>query len=385
MSRQSQGKSQIQFSTPYVDYRVLDYIKEVLDSGKLSGDGPMCRKVEKQISSLFGLKHVLLTTSCSHALEMATMILDLQPGDEVITPSFTFVSTANAIIRGGGKPVFCEINDRTLTLDPKDVEKRITSKTKAIIAVHYAGVAAEMDEIMEIAGRHKLSVIEDAAQGVGAQYRGRFLGGIGDTGAYSFHDTKNIVSGEGGAFISNNEALSRRAEVVREKGTNRANFFRGEVDKYTWIDHGSSYILSDILAAIVKFQFDIMAEIQDRRAHIYSVYNTGLRDLEKSEKLRLPIIPDYCKSNYHIYYVLLQNELERNRIMSELKALGANASFHYVPLHSAPYAINHLNTSDVHLRVTDRISGSLLRLPIHPGMNDEDANFVVGKLHELLK
>jgi dTDP-4-amino-4,6-dideoxygalactose transaminase len=385
MSQQVQGKIPIKFSAPYVDYRVLDYIKEVIDSGKLSGDGAMCKYVEKQISALFGIKHVLLTTSCTHGLEMAMMILDLKPGDEVITPSFTFVSTANAIIRGGGKPVFCEINDRTLTMDPRDFEKKITPQTKAVIPVHYAGVAAEMDEIMEIARKHKLCVVEDAAQGVGAQYRGKYLGGIGDSGAFSFHDTKNIVSGEGGAFVTNMESLSRRAEIVREKGTNRANFFRGEVDKYTWIDHGSSYILSEVLAAILKFQFDIMDEIQGKRAHIYSLYNQGLIDLERIEKVRLPIIPDYCKSNFHIYYILLRNESERNRVMEDLKGSGVNATFHYIPLHSAPYAVKNLKTGNLRLPITDRISGSLLRLPLHPAMKDEDVGFVIEKLHELLQ
>jgi dTDP-4-amino-4,6-dideoxygalactose transaminase len=270
-------------------------------------------------------------------------------------------------------------------MDPNDFERRITSRTKAVIPIHYAGVAAEMDEIMEIARKHNLSVIEDAAQGVGAQYKGKYLGGIGDTAAYSFHDTKNIISGEGGAFVTNTEALARRAEIVREKGTNRANFLRGEVDKYTWIDHGSSYVLSDVLAAIVKFQFDIMDEIQGKRERIYALYNNGLSDLERIEKIRLPIIPHYCKSNYHIYYILLRNENERNRVMQELKRAGISGTFHYVPLHSAPYAVKKLGSGDLSLPITDRISGTLLRLPLHPGMKDEDVHVVIEKLHELLK
>ena len=374
----------IQFNLPFVDHRVMDYLKEVIDSRKLSGDGPMCRAVEKQIAGMLNLKHVLLTTSCTHALEMAMMILDLKPDDEVILPSFTFVSTANAVIRGGGKPVFCEIIRKTLTMDAQDFEKKITPRTKAVIPVHYAGVSAEMDEILDVARRHKISVIEDAAQGLAAQYKGRFLGSMGDASAFSFHDTKNLVSGEGGAFVTNDEVLARRAEIVREKGTNRANFFRGEVDKYTWIDHGSSYILSDILAAVLKFQLDIVEEIRRKREHIYGLYMEGLRSLEKLGKLRLPVIPEYCKSNYHIFYILLKNEDERNGMLRDLKLAGVNSSFHYVPLHSAPYAVKNLGTGGLKLPVTDQLAGSLLRLPLHPGLKDEEVNYVIEQVRRLL-
>lgn len=375
----------IPFNRPYVDSSVLDSIKRVIDTGVISGDGEVCKEVEKQLSELFFVKHVLLTTSCTHALEMAMLMLDMKTGDEVITPSFTFVSTANAIIRGGGKPVFCEINDQTLTIDPKDFERKISSKTKAVIPVHYAGVSAEMDEITEIAKSYNLMVIEDAAQGVNARYKKKYLGAIGDAGAYSFHDTKNYVSGEGGAFVTNNELLAKRAEIIREKGTNRSKFLRGEVDKYTWIEHGSSYILSDILAAVLRSQLNSLDEIQQRRRQIHEMYVDGLKDLEQSGKLRLPIIPNYCDSNYHIFYILLKEENERNRLIKKLKELGIGTTFHYVPLHSSPYARKNLGTENVELPITDRIASTLLRLPLYPHLTDDDVQYVIEKIRQILR
>jgi dTDP-4-amino-4,6-dideoxygalactose transaminase len=381
---QTPTKASIPFNQPYVDSRVLEYIKKVIESGKISGDGATCKIVEQQLRQSFGMKHALLTTSCSHALEMAMMMLDLKAGDEVITPSFTFVSTANAIIRGGGKPVFCEVNDQTLTMDVQDFERSITKKTKAVIPVHYAGVSAEMENIMEISRVHHLTVVEDAAQGVNAKYKGKFLGTIGDAGAYSFHDTKNFVSGEGGAFISNNENLARRAEIIREKGTNRANFLRGEVDKYTWVDHGSSYILSDILAAVLQYQLEIIDEIQQRRERIHHLYMDGLKELEQAEKLRLPIVPSHCDTNYHIFYILLRDESERNNLMKKLKEFGVGATFHYVPLHSSPYAQRMLGTNGLRLPVTDKISSTLLRLPIYPQLSDESVRYVIERIRQIL-
>lgn len=375
----------IPFNRPYVNHSVLEEIKRVVDSGKLSGDGVVCKEVETHLSKIFSIKHVLLTTSCTHALEMAMMMLDLKAGDEVITPSFTFVSTANAILRGGGTPVFCDINDETLTMDATDFEKRITKKTKAVIPVHYAGVSAEMDSITKIAKSHNLMVVEDAAQGVNARYKGKYLGSIGDMGAFSFHDTKNYVSGEGGAFVTNNEALARRAEIIREKGTNRANFLRGEVDKYTWVDHGSSYILSDVLAAILKSQLDSLNQIQQRRKQVHEMYVQGLSDLEKQGKLRLPIIPRHCDSNYHIFYILLRTEDERNKTMKRLKDFGIGATFHYIPLHSAPYAQQKLGTGNVHLPITDKISKTLLRLPMYPSLTDDEVQYVIEKVREVLR
>jgi dTDP-4-amino-4,6-dideoxygalactose transaminase len=342
----------------------------------------MCKRVEEQLRETFGVRHALLTTSCTHALELSVLLLDLKPGDEVITPSFTFVSAANAILLGGGKPVFCEIQEETLTLDPEDVERRITPRTRAIMPMHYAGVGADMNRIMDLARRRGLKVIEDAAQGVNAKYRGAFLGTIGDAGAYSFHDTKNFISGEGGAFVTNDEILARRAEIIREKGTNRSNFLRGEVDKYTWVDRGSSYVLSDILAAVLKFELDELNHIQQRRAAIHARYVSGLRDLEMREQLRLPVIPPYCESNYHIFYLILRDGQTRNNLMRHLKDDFVGASFHYIPLHSAPYALTALGTSGLELPVTDSMASRLLRLPIYPALTDAQVDRVIGKVHE---
>jgi dTDP-4-amino-4,6-dideoxygalactose transaminase len=379
------ASASIPFNKPFVDHRVYDYIRDAIESGKIGGDGPMCKVVEGRLCKLFGVKHAMLTTSCTHALEMGMMMLDMRPGDEVILPSFTFVSTANAIIRGGGKPVFCDIDERTLTLDPQDVRKRITKKTRAVIPVHYAGVSADMDALCSTAQAHNVFVLEDAAQGVNAKYKGKYLGTIGDAGAYSFHDTKNYVSGEGGAFITNNETLARRAEIIREKGTNRANFLRGEVDKYTWVDHGSSYVLSDLLAAVLKWQLDIVDEIHQRRKHIHGLYIEGLNDLERSEKLRLPIIPEYCESNYHIFYILLPTEDQRNMLMKKLKEVGIGSTFHYVPLHSSPYARRTLGINNLHLPVTDRVFQTLLRLPIYPHLEDSDVGFVIESVRKFFR
>lgn len=378
-------KKHIPLHKPHVDEKVFDYIRQVLNQGKISGDGPMCRSVEEDMQRTFSIEHVLLTTSCTHALEMGMMMLGLQPGDEVIMPSFTFVSTANAVLRAGGRPVFCEINDTTCTVDVNDLEHRITKRTRAIIPVHYAGVSAEMDEILAIARRHKLSVVEDAAQGVNARYKGKFLGAIGDAGAFSFHDTKNYVSGEGGAFVTNDESIARKAEIIREKGTNRSNFLRGEVDKYTWVDTGSSFILSEILAAVLKYQFQMLDEIQARRKQIHRLYMNGLKDLEQSGKLRLPIIPDYCDSNYHIFYILTRNESDHAMLMRKLKEFGIGGTFHYVPLHSAPYAVQHLGTKEQQLPVTDRIYNTLIRLPIYPQLDDDHVHYIVEKIHECLR
>ncbi len=375
----------IPFNKPYLGNSVLASIKNVLDSGKLSGDGAVCKTVEQRIEQLFHARHALLTTSGTHALETAMMLLNLRPGDEVLTPSFTFVSTANAIIRCGGKPVFCEINNRTLTIDIHDVEQKISQRTKAIVPVHYAGVSAEMDELCAFARAHHCMLIEDAAQGVNAQYKGNYLGTIGDLGAYSFHDTKNYICGEGGALLANDEQLARRAEIIREKGTNRANFLRGEVDKYTWVDLGSSYVLSEILAAVLNDQFNDLETIQRRRETIHRAYMAGLAELEQQEKLRLPIIPDYCLSNYHLFYILLPTEERRNHLLHKLKDAGIGAAFHYIPLHSSPYAQSVLGLKDLKLHVTDTIASTLLRLPLYPQLSDDQVQYIIEQVTKILR
>ncbi len=363
----------------------MDFIARVIESGKLSGDGAVCKEVERRMEHLFDVRRVLLTSSGTHALEMAMMVLNLQPGDEVIVPSFTFVSTANAIIRAGGTPVFCDIDKDTLTMDPADLERRMSSRTRAIAPVHYAGVSAAMDEISEIARVHGLTIVEDAAQGVNARYKGKYLGTIAPMGTYSFHDTKNYVCGEGGAFLTNDEDIARRAEIIREKGTNRSRFLRGEVDKYTWIDVGSSYVLSDILAAVLQFQLEKLDEIQNRRKHFYNLYLNGLRELERQGKLYLPKIPASCDSNYHMFFVILPDEEQRNRLMSKLKEFGIETAFHYVPLHSSPYAKSRPGMQQVSLPVTEKFSASLLRLPLYPGLLDVDVEYIIEKVKIILK
>lgn len=375
----------IPLSRPWLSPAVHAKIGEVLESGRLSGDGPVCRSVEDRIRRLFGIRHALLTSSCTHALEMAAAMLGLRRGDEVVMPSFTFVSTANAVLRAGGKPVFCEINDRTLTLDPTDVERRVTPRTKAIIAVHYAGVAAEMEAIRQIALARNIAVIEDAAQGVNARYRGVPLGTIGDMGAFSFHDTKNYTSGEGGAFLTNDGELSRKGEIFREKGTNRANFLRGQVDKYTWVDEGSSFILSDVLAAILAVQLDELEPIQEGRRRVHELYMEGFRDLEQQGVVRLPVIPPDRQSNYHIFYLLVENEATRDMLIHRLKECGIGSAFHYVPLHSAPYARRMLDTADLDLPVTDRTFRTLIRLPIYPQLGSSEVGYVVESVVNVLK
>ena len=370
----------IPFNKPYLGGATADAVRAALSGGRLSGDGPVCKKVEERLRNLFGLRHVLLTTSCTHALEMACMLLRLKPGDEVVLPSFTFVSTANAILRAGGTPVFCDIDERTLTIDLDDAERRVSGRTRAIIAVHYAGVAADMDRLRALAARLNAALIEDAAQGVNARYKGAFLGGIGDMGAYSFHDTKNYVAGEGGALILNDEQRARAAEIVREKGTNRANFLRGEVDKYTWVAPGSSYILSDLLAAVLDSQLDLLDEIQEKRRAIHRRYMDELAPLVRRESLRLPDIPPDRDSNYHIFHLLLRDERERNRVMDAMKKRGVQTTFHYVPLHSSPFARQTLGTEGLSLPVTDRVASSLLRLPIYPGLTGEEQTVVIESL-----
>ena len=385
MAKTPKYPNPIPLNKPSLNGSVLERLRQVIETGNPGGDGGECKAVEQKLCDLFSVRHALLTTSCTHALEMAMMLLDLHPGDEVILPSFTFVSTANAILRGGGRPVFCEINDRTLTLDLEDFQRRITKRTRAVVPVHYAGISAEMDEIMGIARDHGLAVVEDAAQGVNAKYRGRYLGTIGDSGAYSFHVTKNYISGEGGALVTNKEALARRAEIIREKGTNRSDFLRGEVDKYTWVDEGSSYVLSDLLAAVLRSQLEDRELIQSGRKRVHERYMSGLRDLEQRGKLRLPNVPAYCTSNYHIFYILLNSESERTMVMHRLKESGISSAFHYVPLHSSPYARARLGTESLQLPVTDRIYGGLLRLPIYPQLKDAEVDYVVERLGSILR
>jgi dTDP-4-amino-4,6-dideoxygalactose transaminase len=360
----------IPFNKPYMTGHELEFIHQAHDNNHLSGDGTFTKRCHAWLQQRIGCRKALLTHSCTGALEMAALLLDLVPGDEVIMPSFTFVSTANAFVLRGAVPVFVDIRPDTLNIDEKLIEAAITPRTRAICVVHYAGVACEMDTIMMIAERHGLLVIEDAAQGVLSSYKGRPLGSIGQLGALSFHETKNIISGEGGALLINDDRFVERAEVIREKGTNRSKFFRGQVDKYTWVDIGSSYLPGEIVAAFLAAQMDEADAITRRRLAIWDRYQAWATPLEAEHKLRRPIIPAECTHNAHMYYLLLPDLKARTAFIADLKAEDIGAVFHYIPLHSSPAGRKYCRTTG-NLTVTDSTSERLVRLPLWIGLEHE--------------
>jgi len=372
---------QVPFNRPYFTGNELKYMKVVLDSlkhgGHISGDGIYTKKVQDFFQTRFGAKKALMTTSCTTALELATLLLNLKPSDEVIVPSYTFSSTVNPVLLVGAKPIFADIQNDTLNIAPDEIRKKITPKTRAIYPVHYGGVSCAMDEIMEIAQDHDLKVVEDAAQGVNAKYKGKYLGTIGDFGCYSFHETKNYVCGEGGALLINSDdpTVIERAEIIWEKGTNRSKFHRGEVDKYTWVDIGSSYLPSDLLAAFLYAQLEKLDKIQNMRMNVWNAYYSALKPFEDAGKIRLPIVPDYAEHNAHLFYVLFSDEQTRDRVMNLLNGEGIHAVFHYVPLHSSP--VGHgLGYRNGDLPVTEEISGRLLRLPVFAGTTKDEWEFI---------
>jgi dTDP-4-amino-4,6-dideoxygalactose transaminase len=332
----------------------------------------------------FNARKILLTHSCTAALEMAAILCEVGPKDEVILPSFTFVSTANAFYMRGAKPSFVDIRQDTLNIDETKVEHVITESAKVVVPVHYAGVGCEMDKIMEIARRHNLYVVEDAAQGVNAKYKDRFLGTIGDLGAFSFHETKNFICGEGGAILINNEKFIERAEVIREKGTNRSKFFRGEVDKYTWMDIGSSYLPSDLLAAFLYAQLENIEKIIKRRKEIFDYYYQALTPLANDGILRLPVVPDGCERNNHIFYIILKDEDTRNALLDHLNSAGINAIFHYLPLHLSPIG-RSLGYRKGQFPVTESISSRLLRLPFYYELKREEQAEIVTQIVHFLR
>lgn len=369
----------IPFNKPYMTGRELWYIAQAHTNGHLAGDGEFTKKCHAWLETRTGSPKALLTHSCTAALEMTALLLDIQPGDEVIMPSYTFVSTANAFVLRGGVPVFVDIREDTLNLDERLIEAAITPRTRAIVPVHYAGVACEMDAIMDIARRHGLKVVEDAAQGVMASYKGRALGSIGDLGAFSFHETKNVISGEGGALLVNDPALALRAEVIREKGTNRSRFFRGEVDKYTWQEVGSSYLPGELTAAFLWAQLEEAQAITTGRLASWERYHTALAPLEAKGMLRRPVIPADCQHNAHMYYVLLAPEIDRQAVLSELKRNEIYSVFHYVPLHSSPAGRRYGRVHGT-MDVTNRQSERLIRLPLWVGLAEAQQNWVVDVL-----
>ncbi len=374
----------IPFNKPFVVGKELYYIARAVALGNIGGDGHFTQQCCRLLEQRFGIHRVMMVPSCTAALEMAVMLCDPKPGDEVILPSFTFVSTANAVVRLGAKPVFVDVRPDTLNLDEELVERAVTSRTKVIFPVHYAGVSCEMGRIGAVARKHGLRVIEDAAQGVNAFYGDRPLGAIGDLGTYSFHETKNYICGEGGALCVNDPALVERAEILRDKGTNRRQFFRGQVDKYTWVDVGSSYVPSEVACAFLYAQLELMDVITERRRAVYERYRERLAPLEAEGLLRLPRIPDDCRTNYHIFYILLPDGPTRDGLMHHLKERGILAVFHYVPLHSSPMGLK-LGYREGQLPVTEEISARLLRLPLFHEITEAEQEEVIHEVTDYLR
>lgn len=376
--------STIPFNRPHMTGRELSFIEQAHANGVLAGDGPFTRRCHAWIEERTGCARALLTHSCTAALEMSALLLDLEPGDEVIMPSYTFVSTANAFVLRGATPVFVDVREDTFNLDETLIESAVTSRTRAIVPVHYAGVACEMDAIDAIARRRGLRVVEDAAQGVMARYKGRALGSLGDLGTYSFHETKNLISGEGGALLVNDPSLAARAEIIREKGTDRSRFFRGEVDKYSWQGIGSSYLPGELIAAFLSAQLEDAQAITGERLAIWRRYHELLAPLESAGLLRRPTVPNHCEHNGHVYHVVLPAGFDRHAVLDSLKRQGIGAVFHYVPLHSSPAGREY---GRVHgeMRVTDSIAERVIRLPMWLGLDAERQERVASELRRAIE
>jgi dTDP-4-amino-4,6-dideoxygalactose transaminase len=385
----STDSTKIPFNRPYLTGRELSYIAEAHMNGQLAGDGQFTKKCQRWLEDLGETRKALLTHSCTAALEMAAILCDIQQGDEVIMPSYTFVSTANAFVLRGATPVFVDVRIDTLNIDETKIEAAITPRTKAIVPVHYAGIACEMDTIMAIAKRHGLYVIEDAAQACLSTYKGRQLGTIGDLGCFSFHETKNIICGEGGALMVNNASMVERAEIIREKGTNRSRYLRGEIDKYTWTDMGSSFLPGEVISAFLWAQMEDSKWITEQRLALWERYDEELRG--RSPLLRTPTIPDDCGHNAHMYYVIDESGKGRDEIIGRLRSQGVHAVFHYVPLHTSPFGLRQGSnkTAFVELPVTDYVANNLIRLPLWIGLSNSDqlqvTNTLLAEKQYLLK
>lgn len=371
----------IPFNMPCLTGNELRYIAEAIANGQISGDGVFSRKCHALLEQILGVPKVLLTTSCTSALEMAAFLLNIQPGDEVIAPSFTFVSTINAFVLRGAKPVFVDIRPDTLNLDETRLERLITPRTKAIVVVHYAGVGCEMDSILDTARHYGIAVVEDNAHGLLGRYKGKYLGTFGCLATQSFHETKNFICGEGGALVINDPKYVERAEVIREKGTNRSRFFRGQIDKYTWIDVGSSYLPSDILAAFLYAQLEAREQIQAKRRRIWEYYYTNLQDWALKHDVRLPIVPTYCEQPYHMFYLLLPSLEKRQALIAHLEAQGIMAVFHYLPLHLSDMG-RRFGGKPGDCPITEDVSDRLLRLPFYNELSEAEQESVVAAIHE---
>lgn len=374
----------ISFNVPPYVGKEKEYVSQAIDNHKICGDGEFTKKCSAWIEEKTGTEKALLTTSCTHATEMAALLCDIQPGDEIIMPSYTFVSTADAFVLRGAKVVFVDIRPDTMNIDEKKIEAAITKKTKAIVPVHYAGVSCEMDTIMDIARRHNLCVIEDAAQGVMSRYKGKALGTIGDFGCYSFHETKNYSMGEGGALLIKNADMIESAEILREKGTNRSKFFRGQIDKYTWVNYGSSYLPSELNAAYLWAELEEADKVNNNRLASWNHYYEGLSELSEQGKIDLPVVPEGCEHNAHMFYIKAKDLEERTRLISFMKEQGVGCVFHYIPLHSAPAGrkFGRFYGEDVY---TTRESERLMRLPMYYGLEAEQIDYVIDKIKEFYK
>ena len=367
---------QIPFNRPFATGNELDYVRAAMEAPKFSGDGPFTAECHRLLERSLGVQKALLTTSCTHALEMAGLLLNLGPGDEVIVPAFTFPSALNAFVLRGAKPVFVDIRRDTLNIDESQIEPRITARTKAIFLVHYAGVGCEMDTIMAIARRHDITVVEDNAHGLYGRYRGRYLGTLGQLATLSFHETKNFTCGEGGALLINDAKFNERAEILREKGTDRSRFFRGEIDKYTWVDVGSSYLPSDLLAAFLRAQLEHRDQIQSMRREIWETYAQELAAWTKANGVRFPIVPPECDQSYHMFYVITPSFETRQALISHLAGFGILAVFHYLPLHLSPMGLRFGGRRDA-CPVTEDLSDRLLRFPFFTGMSSSEQSQVI--------
>lgn len=369
------------FNVPIFLDKSIDCMKQAIKDRKICGDGEFTKECSKWMEEKFNVPKVLLTTSCTSALEMAAILLDIKQGNEVIMPSYTFVSTADAFVMVGAKVVFVDVNPDTMNIDENKIESAITNKTKAIVVVHYAGISPDMDKIIEIAKKHNLKVVEDAAQGFMATYKDKYLGTIGDLGCYSFHETKNYSMGEGGALVINDPKLIERAEIIREKGTNRSKFFRGEIDKYTWVDYGSSYLPSELNCAYLYPQLEKAEEINNARIDLWNYYRDNLRDLEENGLIKIQSVPEYSKHNAHMFYIKARDLEERTELLKYLKQNGVQAVFHYIPLHDAPAGkkFGRFNGED---KYTTSESEKLVRLPMYYGLTKKDQDVVIKNIKD---
>lgn len=373
----------IPFNKPYLTGNETVYINEAVKSGKISGNGNFTQKCQSFFEEKYGFKKCLLTTSCTDALEMAALLLEIKPGDEVIVPSYTFVSSALAFVREGAKIVFADSMDSNPNIDAQKIQGLLTKKTKAVVVVHYAGVAVDMDPIMKLSRKHNFYVVEDAAQSIDSYYKGKALGSIGHLSTFSFHETKNVISGEGGMLAINDEALMPRSEIIWEKGTNRASFFRGEINKYGWVDTGSSFLPSEVIAAFLYAQLENIESIQKQRLRLWNTYYDGLKELGDAGKIQLPFIPEYATNNAHMFYLICKNNKDRDGLIKHIRESGAHAVFHYLSLHKSDYYLESNETSS--LPQSDKYTDCLVRLPFYFELLDKEAQVVINAIHSFFE